>query len=51
MTVKETHQLNFVVKKTNELSMDEIDKINNLFNSVFKPFLTKERTNEEFKKN
>ena len=40
----------FVVKKTNELEIEEIIQINNLFNKSFTEFLTQKRSEEEFKK-
>ena len=43
-------QFTFVVKKTNELSEEEIDEINKLFNEVFNINSQTLRTKEEFKK-
>lgn len=40
----------FVVKKTNELEIEEIKQINNLFNKSFTESLTKNRSEEEFRK-
>ena len=40
----------FVVKKTNELEIEEIKQINNLFNKSFTESLAKNRSEEEFRK-
>ena len=43
-------QFTFVVKKTNELSEEEIDEINKLFNEIFNINSKTLRTKEEFRK-
>ena len=43
-------QFTFVVKKTNELSEEEIDEINKLFNEIFNINSQTLRTKEEFRK-
>ena len=50
MIDKVNSHFTFVVKKTNELSDDEINKINKLYNETFYTDLQKTRTNDEFKK-
>ncbi len=43
-----SNEISFVVKKTNELEIDEISQINKLYNQVFKKVLTKPRNHEDF---
>jgi len=44
-------EITFVIKKTNELTPDEIDQINKLFNQVFDKFRTREDFEEKFLNN